>query len=274
MPGNCCSDTDCGDPSSARPAPDNHTCSACDAVAGNTYYVDPVNGNDSTGTGSDMSGGAGRRAALQDHRRAPSQVIGTFAGAGTKVDHRRRGQHAARPRRRRRPADHRPANITLTTTGGPITIILPAATSQAARTTPRASACTTTARASRAIRRAPLILDGNNHTSGFAIQVSPGTATHVEHLERDHPEHPRRRHPRHRRDADHRRGRRRQNAGIAGRTRDGLHVSGGVANINMPRGTPDAVHRQHAVRHRGQRARLGERHRHAGAPSRAATAPS
>jgi hypothetical protein len=34
----------------------NHTCSACNAVSGNKWYVDPVNGNDNTATGSDMAG--------------------------------------------------------------------------------------------------------------------------------------------------------------------------------------------------------------------------
>jgi len=33
-----------------------HTCSACNAVSGNKFYVDPVNGNDLTATGSNMSG--------------------------------------------------------------------------------------------------------------------------------------------------------------------------------------------------------------------------
>ena len=52
--GNCCTDTDCG---SSGTACVNHTCSACNAVSGNKWYVDPVNGNDNTATGSDMSGG-------------------------------------------------------------------------------------------------------------------------------------------------------------------------------------------------------------------------
>ena len=51
--GNCCTDTDCG---SSGTACVNHTCSACNAVSGNKWYVDPINGNDSTATGSDMAG--------------------------------------------------------------------------------------------------------------------------------------------------------------------------------------------------------------------------
>ena len=68
MPGNCCSDTDCG---AFGTACSNHTCSPCNAVTGNTFYVDPVNGDDSTGTGSASraDGGAGACAS----RRSPAR---------------------------------------------------------------------------------------------------------------------------------------------------------------------------------------------------------
>ena len=52
-PGNCCVDNDCA---SSGVACVGHTCSACNAVTGNKFYVDPVNGNDLTATGSNMSG--------------------------------------------------------------------------------------------------------------------------------------------------------------------------------------------------------------------------
>ena len=99
----------------------NHTCSTCNGVTGNKWYVDPVSGNDSTA-----------------NRQRP---VGGNGGAGLRVqDH-----HARRHRRRvdagRHPDRHRghrldatglvagdthpitvPSNTTLTTTGGPITI--------------------------------------------------------------------------------------------------------------------------------------------------------
>jgi len=47
-PGNCCSNSDCG----SGKACVNNTCTGCSAATGNKYFVDPVNGNDVTATGS------------------------------------------------------------------------------------------------------------------------------------------------------------------------------------------------------------------------------
>src|SRR6185436_5201538 len=58
--GNCCSNTDCvNNPMfGAGYACTNNSCSRCDAISGNTYFVDPVNGDDVAATGSGRSGGA------------------------------------------------------------------------------------------------------------------------------------------------------------------------------------------------------------------------
>ena len=146
-----------------------NTCSHCDAIASNTYYVDPVNGNDA------------RRPAAASRAAPPSpacsfktltramQVIGTFAGAGTKViivgaGSTPRGLAASEVL----PITVQP-NVTVTTTGGPITIVLPAATSQAAPTNTSGFILSNNGSGMAGDPAAPLILDGNNNTSGFAI---------------------------------------------------------------------------------------------------------
>ena len=178
MPGNCCSNTDCANNPlfGAGYACTGNTCSHCDAIASNTYYVDPVNGDDVAATGSGKSGGATVGACsfkTHDPRDAGHRHLRRRRHEG---DHRRRGQHAARPRRQRGPADHRQPNVTVTTTGGPITIVLPAATSQAAPNNTSGFNLTNNGSGVAGDPAAPLILDGNNNTSGFAIAVS-GTGT-------------------------------------------------------------------------------------------------
>ncbi len=54
--GNCHSNTDCTGDGGALSLCVNNTCTACSAVANGEYYVDPVNGSDSLGTGSDTAG--------------------------------------------------------------------------------------------------------------------------------------------------------------------------------------------------------------------------
>jgi hypothetical protein len=59
-PGNCCTDKQCaatfGDGGTPLPFCDNNTCSPCPAMSGDNYFVDPVNGSDTLGTGGRRSG--------------------------------------------------------------------------------------------------------------------------------------------------------------------------------------------------------------------------
>src|SRR4029078_9089411 len=86
-PGNCCSNTDCANNPlfGAGYACTGNTCSHCDGISSNTYYVDPVYGDDVVATGSGKSGGATVGACSFRTVTRAMQVIGTFAGAGTKV---------------------------------------------------------------------------------------------------------------------------------------------------------------------------------------------
>ncbi len=77
-------------------------------VSGNTFYVDPMNGNDSTGTGSNMSGATpAPGCAFKTITRAIA-IIGASPSGRNQDRPRRRGHHAARPRGGRHPADHDP----------------------------------------------------------------------------------------------------------------------------------------------------------------------
>jgi hypothetical protein len=55
--GNCCDDTDCSSLGANFNCLQN-TCTQCNSVVGNSYFVDPVNGDDTGATGSGMSGTA------------------------------------------------------------------------------------------------------------------------------------------------------------------------------------------------------------------------
>ena len=55
--GACCTSNDCGD-GGAGLACQGNVCTQCSAVTGNTFYVDPVNGSDTQGTGAGVSDGA------------------------------------------------------------------------------------------------------------------------------------------------------------------------------------------------------------------------
>jgi hypothetical protein len=170
--GNCCVDADCG---AIGTACVNHTCSTCNAVTGNTFYVDPVNGNDSTGTGAILSGAtAAPGCAFKTVARA-IVVIGASPPAGTKIVLVGQGSTPRGLAATDTLPISVPTNTTLTTTGGPITITL----------------LTTAAGNPAGIRllnnnsgvagdpAAPLTLDGNNHNAGIGIQVAVGATANT-----------------------------------------------------------------------------------------------
>ncbi len=79
VPGNCCVTADC---TVNGQTCKNNRCTACPPVTNNTYYVDPVGGDDGAGNGSSATGGA---CAFQTISRA-LEVIGPTPGAGTKIE--------------------------------------------------------------------------------------------------------------------------------------------------------------------------------------------
>lgn len=84
--GNCCVDSDCAATGVTCKRPSGTgsgagICTSCSLPTGNTFYVDPVGGNDSTGVGSGSTGGG---CAFRTITRA-LQVIGATPPVGTKV---------------------------------------------------------------------------------------------------------------------------------------------------------------------------------------------
>jgi hypothetical protein len=238
VPGNCCSNTDCANNPlfGAGYACTGNTCSHCDGISSNTYYVDPVNGDDVAATGSGKSGGATVGACSFRTVTRAMQVIGTFAGAGTKViivgaGSTPRGLAASEVL----PITVQP-NVTVTTMGGPITIVLPAATSQTNPNNTSGFNLTNNGSGVAGDASAPLILDGNGNTSGFAIAVSGSGTMSLSNLTIQNT----RAHSINVTAATLNIGAGLvvKNAGVTGVVRNGLNVSGGVVNINVPSGTP------------------------------------
>jgi len=234
--GNCCTNTDCANNPmfGVGYACTNNSCTHCDAISGNTYYVDPVNGNDTAATGSGKVGGVATAACSFRTIARAMQVIGTFAGAGTKVvivgaGATPRGLAAGETL----PIPVQP-NVTVTTTGGPITIILPAAANQGA---PDVNAGFVLSNAGSGVSgdpAAPLIIDGNTNTSGIAISVTGGSSAVSNVTIRNTRSH----------GINVSAGTLTigagavvTNAGVTGQTRNGLNVSGGTVNINAPAGS-------------------------------------
>jgi hypothetical protein len=79
IPGNCCVNADCtGNNQTCK----NNRCTTCALVTNNTYYIDPVNGDDGAGTGSSAAGGA---CDFQTITRA-LEFIGPTPPVGTKIE--------------------------------------------------------------------------------------------------------------------------------------------------------------------------------------------
>jgi hypothetical protein len=169
--GNCCVDNDCA---AAGVACVGHTCSTCNPVSGNKFYVDPVNGNDLTATGSNMAGsatapGCAFKTITQAIHQMPttpfpnSQII-LVGTAGTTT-----GLSAGDVL-----PITLPTNTTLSTTGGPITIALLTAGGANANAGFR---LLNNASGIAGDPSAPLTLDGGtNNNAGIAISVAPVAA--------------------------------------------------------------------------------------------------
>ena len=219
--GNCCVDADCG---AFGTACVGHTCSTCNAASGNKWYVDPVNGNDSTATGSDLSGGiVAPGCAFKTITRAIAVMPPTPSAGSQIIIVGTSGSTTGLAAGDTLPIIL-PTNTTLTTTGGPVTITVPVA--GGFRLNNNNSGISGGAGAA-------LILDGNNHAGGIAVQASPGTATFTSNLSNLTIQNT---------NGDGIRvtaGTLTVGAGVvvSGSNQDGIRVTGGAANINNPSGT-------------------------------------
>jgi hypothetical protein len=235
--GNCCTNTDCANNAMFGNGYTctNNTCTKCDGIMSNTYYVDPVGGNDTTATGSGKAGGATNAGCAFKTITRAMQVIGTVAGAGTKVVVMGSGTApTGLAAGDALPLTVQP-NVTITTTGGPVTITLPAATSQ---TNPVNNSGFILASSGSGIAgdpAAPLIIDGNGNTSGVAVAVTGGTVSLANVTIQNTRAHA----------INVTAGTLNIGAGVvvkgagssaAGIARDDLAISGGVVNINVPSG--------------------------------------
>jgi hypothetical protein len=235
VPGNCCSDTDCtGNPSFGLGyACVNNRCTGCDGISSKTYYVDPVNGNDTTANGSNKIGGANNSACSFKTVHRALQVAGSFAAPDTKiVIMGSANQTVALDASETLPLLV-PANVTITTQTGPISLTLPAAAETAISGFQLAGDQAALA----PDNSYPLTIDGSSNTSGVAIAVAPGankTATLQNVIIQNT-------------------GGNGitvsngvlkigagvtvKNAGTALKRHDGLTISGGTVNINVPAGS-------------------------------------
>ena len=177
--GNCCADDDCHTNSQFGASyfcSANHVCSTCAAVAGNHYFVDPIGGSDtSTATGSGKVGTAALASCSFRTITHALEVIGNAPAAGTTITivgsatattalyaH---AATAGAPTPEHLPIAV-PSSVTITTSGGAISLLLDAAGSGVALAGDGAAIA--------AITGAPLMIDGAN-ISGVAIASAPGT---------------------------------------------------------------------------------------------------
>ncbi|HXU04945.1 MAG TPA: hypothetical protein VN903_28480, partial [Polyangia bacterium] len=172
-PGNCCADSDCASLGPVYRCVAN-SCTGCAAVTGNKYFVDPMNGDDSTATGSGVvSGVANPSCSFRTVTRA-LQVVGGFAAPGTQIIIvGQSGQTVPLHGTEGLPIIV-PANVTIATQAGPIRVNLPASSDpnlgnvagfqlggDLATIAPDPSA--------------PITIDGGSNSSGIGIGVSPGS---------------------------------------------------------------------------------------------------
>ena len=154
--GNCCTTADCQSLGNNYTCT-NHTCTLCPQATGNTYYVDPVNGHDTTGTGSNSSAGC----AFKTVTRALA-FIGATPNSGTVVNILPTGSVSSTtgevfP-------IHVPTNTTISGSGATATVEVPAASTGFVLS--QASSGLTL-----------LAIDGQTNTANYGIQVTGGTVT-------------------------------------------------------------------------------------------------
>ena len=174
-PGNCCADADCAANPSFGPIYRcvSNSCTGCEAVTGNKYFVDPVNGNDATATGSGVAGGSATPSCSFKTVTRALQAVGGFAVPGTQiVIVGKNGQTTTLAATEALPIVV-PANVTVVTSDGPIRLNLPASADPTfgnvagvqlaghlAVLAPNAAA--------------PLVIDGGGNLSGIGLGVAPG----------------------------------------------------------------------------------------------------
>ncbi len=170
--GNCCGDADCaGNPTfGATYRCVNNSCTGCAAATGNTYFVDPLNGDDGTATGSGIAAGVATPSCSFKTVTHALAVASSAGATGTKiVIVGASGQTVALDVSETLPIVV-PANVAISTKSGPILVNMPVGSDTSfggfklvgdqAVIAPDAAA--------------PITIDGASNTSGIGINVAPG----------------------------------------------------------------------------------------------------
>ncbi len=155
--GNCCSNAQCPGQS---PACQTNSCLACDAVANNIYFVDPVNGSDTLGDGSNKAGGATASVCAFKTITKALNIIGANPPTNTKIN-------VIGPATVQAGENFPivvPVNVTITGVTGAVTVSVPTTANNGFRLRFGSSGL------------ANLIIDGTGNTStAHGIQVETGT---------------------------------------------------------------------------------------------------
>jgi len=170
--GNCCLDADCaGNPSfgsSYRCV--NNSCTGCSAATGNTYFVDPINGDDATATGSGVAAGVATPSCSFKTVTHALSVASTVGAIGTKIVIVGASSQTVVLDGGETLPIVVPANVAIATKTGPIRLNMPSGSDTSfggfrlvgdqALIAPDPTA--------------PITIDGASNSSGIGIAVSPG----------------------------------------------------------------------------------------------------
>jgi hypothetical protein len=125
VPGNCCTTEQCAAVDPVYVCQGN-LCTHCDAVTGRSYFVDPVNGSDDTGNGSRAAGGTTAADCAFQTLKHALDVIGTPTNATTItiIGPATLASNPTTPSAGESPPFVIPANVTVLTQGGAVTVSL------------------------------------------------------------------------------------------------------------------------------------------------------
>jgi len=169
--GNCCLDADCaGNPmfgSIYRCV--NNSCTGCSAATGNTYFVDPVNGDDGTATGSGIAAGVATPSCSFKTVTHALSVASTVGAAGTKIVIVGVSGQTTVLAGETFPIVV-PANVAISTKLGPIRLNMPSGSDTSFGGFQLVGDQSVIA----PDPSAPITIDGASNSSGIGIAVSPG----------------------------------------------------------------------------------------------------
>ena len=165
--GNCCVDADCTSLGANFNCLQN-TCTQCNSVVGGAYFVDPINGDDTGATGSNMSGTSPTPGCSFRTLKQALTVIGAPTTATTITIVCQSASTTALATGESFPITV-PANVTIKTKTGPVKVTVPAS-----KTGFKLNGDTATIQPNSA---APLTIDGASNASNIGIEVAPGTGS-------------------------------------------------------------------------------------------------